>query len=104
MTRKTMLPCLWMLAGMLIGAHATAAVSAADAAKLGTELTPLGGEKAGNADGTIPAWDGGLTSAAQAVFPNFKPGEHHPDPYANEKPLYSVTAANMGQYANKLTE
>ena len=32
------------------------------------------------------------------------PGQHHPDPYASDKPLYTVTAANMGQYANKLTE
>ena len=81
-----------------------AAVSAADAAKLGAELTPLGAEKAGNADGSIPAWDGGITSAAQAGFANFRPGQHHPDPYASDKPLYTVTAANMGQYANKLTE
>ena len=39
-----------------------------EAAKLGAELTPLGAEKAGNADGSIPAWDGGITSAAQAGF------------------------------------
>src|SRR5690348_10881320 len=93
-----------IVAGVAIGAPAMAAVSAADAAKLGAELTPLGAEKAGNADGSIPAWDGGLTSAAQAGFPNFRPGQHHPDPYANDKPLYTVTPANMSQYANKLTE
>jgi hypothetical protein len=93
-----------VIAGLAFGAHAVAAVSAADAAKLGVELTPLGGEKAGNADGSIPAWDGGLTSATQAGFANFRPGQHHPDPYANDKPLFTVTAANMGQYANKLTE
>ena len=83
----------------MLGAPALAAVSAADAAKLGAELTPLGAEKAGNADGSIPAWDGGLTSASQAGFANFRPGQHHPDPYASDKPLYTVTAANMGQYA-----
>ena len=88
----------------MLGAPAMAAVSAADAAKLGAELTPLGAEKAGNADGSIPAWDGGLTSAAQAGFANFRPGQHHPDPYASDKPLYTITAANMGQYANRLTE
>src|SRR5687768_18257185 len=92
------------LAGLVLSAHVQAAVSAAEAAKLGAELTPLGGEKAGNADGSIPAWDGGLTTPAQAGFANFRQGQHHPDPYANEKPLYTVTAANMGQYANKLTE
>jgi hypothetical protein len=93
-----------MVAGVIIGAPAAAAVPAAEAAKLGAELTPLGAEKAGNADGSIPAWDGGLTSAAQAGFANFRPGQHHPDPYASDKPLYTVTAGNMGQYGNKLTE
>ena len=104
MIKKALLPCLSMLAGMMIGGPAAAAVSAADAAKLGAELTPLGAEKAGNADGSIPAWDGGLSSAAQAGNPGFKPGQHYADPYASDKPLYTVTAANMGQYANKLTE
>jgi hypothetical protein len=104
MIHKSLLPCLAMLAGMLIGAHTMAAVSEAEAARLGADLTPLGAEKAGNADGSIPAWDGGLKSAAQAGFPNFKSGDHHPDPYANDKPLYTVTAANMGEYASKLTE
>ncbi len=104
MIQKIQMACLSMLAGMVIGAPAIAAVSAAEAAKLGGELTPLGAEKAANADGSIPAWDGGLTSAAQAGFANFRPGQHHPDPYAADKPLYTVTAANMAQYANKLTE
>jgi hypothetical protein len=102
--KKFTLACLSMLAGVIIGAPATAAVSAAEAGKLGAELTPLGAEKAGNADGSIPAWDGGLTSAAQAGFANFRPGQHHPDPYAGDKPLYTVSAGNMGQYANRLTE
>lgn len=93
-----------LIVGIALGAPAMAAVSAADAAKLGAELTPLGAEKAGNADGSIPAWDGGITSASQAGFANFRPGQHHPDPYANDKPLFTVSAANMGQYANKLTE
>ena len=39
-----------------------AAVSPQEAAKLGTSLTPMGGEKAGNAAGTIPAWTGGITT------------------------------------------
>jgi len=104
MIQKSVLACLSILAGTIIGAPAMAAVSAAEAAKLGAELTPLGAEKAGNADGSIPAWDGGLTSASQAGFANFRPGQHHPDPYASDKPLFTITAGNMGQYANKLTE
>jgi hypothetical protein len=104
MIKKSLLACLSMLAGMLIGGPAAAAASASDAAKLGAELTPLGAEKAGNADGSIPAWDGGITSASQAGFANFRPGQHHPDPYASDKPLFTVTAGNMSQYGAKLTE
>src|SRR5262245_37324307 len=104
MYKKLILPTALTLVGAALGVPAMAAISAAEAAKLGAELTPLGAEKAGNADGSIPAWDGGLTSAAQAGFANFRPGQHHPDPYASDKPLYTITAANMGQYANKLTE
>jgi len=104
MIKKSLLPCLSMLAGLMIGGPAAAAASASDAAKLGAELTPLGAEKAGNSDGSIPAWDGGITSASQAGFANFRPGQHHPDPYASDKPLFTVAAGNMSQYGAKLTE
>jgi hypothetical protein len=93
-----------VLAGLALGANAMAAASADEAAKLGTSLTPLGGEKAANADGSIPAWDGGLTSPGAAGFANFRQGQHHPDPFASDKVLYTVTASNMSQHANKLTE
>jgi hypothetical protein len=71
-----------------------------EAAQLGKTLTPFGAEKAGNKDGTIPAWDGGLTKAA-----GYKAGgRRDQDLYAGEKPLYSITAKNMDQYADKLTD
>jgi uncharacterized protein DUF1329 len=82
---------------------ASAGVTAQQAAKLGAELTPMGGEKAGNAAGTIPAWNGGIKSAADAGFADFKPGGHHPDPYASDKPLYRIDASNMSKYAAQLT-
>ena len=78
MTEETHCSVLALLAGIALGAPAMAAVSAADAAKLGAELTPLGAEKAGNADGSIPAWDGGLTSAAQAGFAELQSGPASP--------------------------
>ncbi|GAB3628352.1 hypothetical protein PTE30175_01814 [Pandoraea terrae] len=78
----------------------SAAVSPEEAAKLKTELTPLGGEKAGNKEGTIPAWDGGYTK----VPAGYKSGQPRPDPFANEKPLLTITAANMAQYSDKLDE
>ena len=77
-----------------------AKVTADEAAKLGTELTPLGGEKAGNADGSIPAWTGGITSAPAG----YSAGDFHPDPYAGEKPEFVITATNYQQYADQLSE
>lgn len=77
---------------------AQAAISAADAARLGNDLTPLGGEKAGNADGSIPAWTGTPTIPA-----GYKPGDHHPDPFASDDVKFTITAANADQYADKLT-
>lgn len=92
------------LAAAAIAAPAWPAVSPQEAARLGADLTPLGGERKGNADGSIPAWDGGLSSAAKAGFPDFRPGDHRPDPFASDKPLATITAANMNQYAARLTE
>lgn len=97
-------PKLLPVAALLVAAAAApavwAAVSADEAAKLKTELTPLGGEKAGNKDGTIPAWTGGYTTPT----PGFKNGGKRPDPFAADKPLYQITAKNMAQHADKLTE
>jgi hypothetical protein len=93
--------CVALLGTFALSANiALAAVSADEAAKLGTILTPMGGERAGNADGSIPAWDGGYTK----VDPSFKPGGSRPDPFAGEKPLFSITAQNLAQYADKLND
>ncbi len=67
--------------------------------QLGKTLTPVGAEKAGTADGLIPPWTGGITSPPAG----YKPGDHHPDPFPNDKPLFTITAQNYTQYADKLT-
>ncbi len=90
-------------AGILAAGALGLAAAAAQQARLGSDLTPMGAEKAGNAAGTIPAWDGGLTSAADAAASGFRSGGHHPDPFASDKPLYRIDAANMSQYASSLT-
>ncbi len=77
----------------------SAAITEAQAARLGADLTPLGGEKAGNADGSIPEWTGGITAPPAG----YTVGDHHPDPFATDQPLYTVTPANMDQYKDKLT-
>lgn len=79
---------------------AHAKVSEAEAAKLGAELTPLGGEKAGNADGSIPAWDGGLTEAPAG----YTPGQFHVDPFPGDKVLFEITAQNYKEYADFLSD
>lgn len=78
--------------------QAQASVDSAQAARLGQDLTPLGGERAGNAAGTIPAWDGGLAQPPA----NFKAGMHHPDPYSADVALYQVNSQNLAQYQAQL--
>jgi hypothetical protein len=79
---------------------ANAAVTADEAAKLKTTLTPMGAERAGNKDGSIPEWNGGYTKAPAG----YKSGDPRPDFFAGEKPLYSISAKNAAQYADKLTD
>jgi hypothetical protein len=89
-----------LCASLLLGAGlAQAQVSAAEAGRLGQDLTPLGAEKAGNAAGTIPPWEGGLPRDPDA----FKPGLGYPDPFADDKPLFDITAANAEQYRDQLS-
>lgn len=85
---------------LALSGQALGAVSATEAAKLGAELTLLGAEKAGNADGSIPTYSGGLTTAPA----EFKAGDsYRPNPFAGEKPLLSITASNAAQYQDMLT-
>ena len=97
-SNKTVLSLL-MAAGLatLGMSSALAAVSAEEAKQLGTTLTEFGAEKAGNADGSIPAYTGGL---AMKDVPSYDPNKNqfYVDPYANEKPLYSIDAKNVAQY------
>lgn len=81
---------------------ANAEITADEAARLlpGGDLTPLGGEIKGNADGTIPAWSGGYTD----VPADYTSGIPRPDPFKDEKPLYSINSNNVDQYKDKLDE
>lgn len=94
-TRKLLLA----VAMVAVGGVAQAGVSASEAAQLGSTLTPMGAEKAGNAAGTIPAWDGGITRPVAG----FREGGHYPDPFPGEQPKFVISAANAAQYAANLT-
>jgi hypothetical protein len=77
-----------------------AAISAEEAARLGgPELTPMGAERAGNADGSIPEWTGGI----KELPANYVPGERLVDPFPDDKVLYTITAANYQEYEDLLS-
>jgi hypothetical protein len=79
-----------------------AAVSAEEAKQLGNNLTVFGAEKAGNKDGSIPEYSGGLPANTSPA--GFKKGSGKwTSPFADEKPLFSITAQNADKYADKLT-
>ncbi|NRR33116.1 DUF1329 domain-containing protein [Oxalobacteraceae bacterium] len=80
-------------------APGASAASADEAAALKTTLTPLGAEKAGNKDGSIPAWDGVYSKVAAG----YKAGDARPDPFAAEKPVLSISAKNVDQHAARLS-
>jgi len=84
----------------LLCPQAYAATTADEAAKLKTTLTPMGAERGANADGSIPAWDGGVTKPAAG----YRNGDPRPDPFPGEKPVVSINAKNMDAYAAKLTD
>lgn len=88
-----------LLAASLAASPAMAKVDGAEAGKLGSELTPVGAEKAGNAAGTIPAWDGGMQQPPAC----YKGGEFLCNPYADDKPLFVITAKNYEQYKANMT-
>lgn len=98
-TNKTLMQAGAVFALSLFAGSVMAAVSADQAAQLGTTLTPFGAEKAGNAAGTIPEWTGGLAVDAAQIDARGFLG----NPYADEKPLFTITAQNMDQYKENLT-
>ena len=79
---------------------AMAKVPAEKAAELdGPKYTCQGAERAGSASGVAE-----YTGKFQGTFPGAKPFGYDPGPYKDEKPLFSITSANMDQYAANLTE
>ena len=67
--------------------------------RLNEDLTPMGSERAGNADGTIPEWTGGIPQPPAG----YSPGDHHPSPWPDDHPLFRITGENYTEYADKLS-
>ncbi|ENN99943.1 MULTISPECIES: DUF1329 domain-containing protein [Pseudoalteromonas] len=87
------------LCSMFLSSAALAKMSAEEVARLGQDLTPFGAEKAANADGSIPAWNGGITSAPEG----YEPGMHHLDPYSADKVLFTIDKTNLDKYKANLS-
>ncbi|RLA41749.1 MAG: DUF1329 domain-containing protein [Gammaproteobacteria bacterium] len=66
----------------------------------GTELTPAGAIRAGNAEGTIPEWKNERVQAPS----DFVEGQYHTDPFRDDKVLFKITAQNYTEHADKLSE
>lgn len=82
----------------LMAQQAVAKVDAAEAAKLGTTLTPVGAEKAANKDGTIPVWTPAPQSGSlKGEFPTDKKIE-------GEASTFTINKANYAKYSAQLTE
>jgi len=92
----------WALATALAAPlNAWAKVPPEKAAELdGPVYTCMGAERAGTESG-IPEYGGKWYRKwpGQSKEHGFEPG-----PYKDEKPLFSITAQNMGEYADKLTD
>jgi hypothetical protein len=84
---------------LILSCSVAAKITTEQAARLGNDLTPLGAEKAGNADGSIPAWTGGITAAPAG----YTAGMHHPDPFAADKVLMTIDSSNVNEYKSLLS-
>ncbi|MNJ14153.1 hypothetical protein D3C77_83680 [compost metagenome] len=89
----------WSFTLTLLAACALAHAKQTDASRLEGPLTPFGAERAANADGSIPAWTGGMPPGAATVSPN----GNYADPYAAEKPVYTISKSNLAQYKDLLS-
>jgi len=65
----------------------------------GPDLTPVGAERRGNAEGTIPEWTGGVTEPPAG----WDPGQPRMDLFADDRILFTIDAGNVDQYADKLS-
>jgi len=67
--------------------------------KTGTLLTPVGAQREGNQEGSIPEWTGGVT-----IIPaGYKKGDFHPCPFKKDEKLFTINFENYKQYITKLT-
>ena len=96
--QKTSLLTSSLLAASLLASPVMAKMTEAEIARLGKDLTYSGAEMAGNAEGTIPAYTGGLKGTPACD----KADTFLCNPYAADKPLFEITAKNVAEHKDKL--
>ncbi|MGH8441802.1 MAG: DUF1329 domain-containing protein, partial [Nevskiaceae bacterium] len=67
--------------------------------RIGARLTEAGAERDANAEGTIPAWTGGITQPP----PGYRAGGRLVDPFPQDTPLFTITQANAAQHVARLS-
>ncbi len=87
------------LLSFIFSVAAVAELTPDQVARLGVDLTPLGGERAANANGTIPEWTGGIVTPPQG----YQVGEHHRDPFGDDVPLFTIDSNNFGDHREFLS-
>jgi len=87
------------LCSLFASSAAMAKLTPEEVARLGADLTPLGAEKAGNADGSIPSWEGGITKTPE----NYTVGMHHPDPFKADAVQFTIDKSNLDKYKSLLS-
>ena len=66
----------------------------------GDTYTPVGAERAGNAAGTIPEWQNGLANPPEGNIQK----EGLRDPFAGDQELFRITAANLEEHRQHLSD
>lgn len=88
---------------LVISSIALAKVPANEANKLGKQLTCVGSEKTGTKEG-VPEYTGKWQGTPPGIKYTPHVGQHPIDVYADEKPLFTITAKNMKEYAAHLSD
>ena len=100
MTRHTPQALACSLICAMLALAASSGARAADASKLGTELTPAGAEPGANKDGSIPVWSGNEAQQTGWSYGQLR-GDHFK--YKADKPTLTIDASNADKYADKLS-
>ncbi|MGC6534367.1 MAG: DUF1329 domain-containing protein [Parvibaculales bacterium] len=99
--KKSVFMAALVLVTATMQAKVLAKVPPEQVARLGDDLTPMGSEKAGNEDGSVPAWTGGLTAPPEGI--GYEKGKHLPDPFAADEKLFRIDGNNAAQYDDLIT-